>query len=273
MPSSKRSSFQLTTRVRPIQPQWAQWGRRYAVPAGMLQDPSSPPVVTQVAAPVTISTAAFSPPAGALLLAFMSSGWSTTPRTVAFADTTGTPWTDVLDGPGITANNGRVAIKQRRLAAAPGSITATATWSGAPGGTLLAVFVLTATAVDQSPAHAGGVVQRYTASTSATATVIPTTTAGLICGISNNPDTAAAFTPNTDTTVLADFTNVTDVIRTVLWCSTQLTDSAGIPDTLGGSWASPVNSVTAAVEVIPVMILAPAAPGGTRQSAFMPFFT
>jgi hypothetical protein len=71
---------------------------------------------------------------------------------------------------------------------------------------------------------------------------------------------------------LADFTNATDVIRTVLWCSTQLSDGAGIPETLGGSWAGAVTSVTAAVEVIPVMIPAPAV-GGVLQSAFMPFFT
>lgn len=217
------------------------------------EDASRPPVITLTGAG-TVTTASFSPPTNTLLLALVSGGYgATNPTGVTITDSGSHTWTAAATATGTATNKGVAKIYHCYLSTAPGSITVTATFTNLSGGRLLDVHVITGAASNQSTGTAATSV-RSTAVTAADIAVALTKTGSRVYGISDDPDTASAFTANGLTTVLTNYNNTTDGVQLVSWRGTNSTGSldVGTSPTYGGSWATGQTSNTAAFEVLPV---------------------
>jgi hypothetical protein len=197
-----------------------------------------------------VSTAAFSPPSGSLLLAMVVGGWGSSAGGITVTDSGSHTWTVGAVATGTGTNKGVAAIVYTYLSSAPGSITVSAAFTGGGGGRLLDVRVLTGAAASQTGAATASTV-RATASTAGTVSVTPTVVGSQIYGASDDPDTNATFTANGATTILTNYADTTDNVHMVSWKATATTTTTGSPITYGGTWGSAQTSNTVAFEVLP----------------------
>lgn len=216
------------------------------------EDASTPAVATGTGTG-TITTAAFSPPAGALLVALVGGGWSSTATmTATVSDSVSGSWTT---GPTVANTNasdhGFVGVYFRYLSSAPGSMTVSAAFTGLSGGRLLAVRVLTGAASNQTGAGTG-TLMNTTGSTTGTVSVTTTVAGSVVYGVADDSQTNSAYTVNAATSILSggDFNDTTDTVRLVAWKATSATGTPGAT-TLGGTWAVAGISSTAALEILP----------------------
>jgi hypothetical protein len=220
----------------------------------ILEDASAPPLITSLTNGPTLTSAAFSPPAGSLLVAIAAAGYGgTLVPTIAFSDSAGGTWTV----PATTgANLGRTSIAIRYLAAGATNLTVTATFAQTTGNVLLGVKVLTGAAATQTGAAVGTYAPAGT-TTVGTFPIVTTQAESQVVGCSINNTSSAALTLDAGSTgytpVLTDATNGGYVVA---WRRTAATTTPG-STTVGGTWAAAVRNLGAALEVLPAGVTRP----------------
>lgn len=231
-------------------------------------DASTPAVKSSTATTTPETTAAFSPPAGSLLVALVGLGFGTSAANSITISSTiaGNPaWTVAAEAIGTTTGDFGIArIYYLYLSTAPGSITVSGAYTAIGAGTYLNVQVLTGANSLQPAGVSGSVTSSST--TSGEISVTTTAVGSMVFGLSDSPVTVVTFTPLSGTTQLGTTVSSTNNFTLASWRSTATTTTPGT-STLGGSWSAAQLSNTVAFEAIPLVIIPP-----INQAAFMPFF-
>lgn len=223
------------------------------------EDGSTPAAATATGFGPSATTASFSPPAGALLVAIVSYGHSTATPTITLSDSGSHTWTA---GPSITSNVvTTAAIFTCQLTTAPGSITVTAAiTSGASTGEIqLDVRVVKGAATSQTGAATG---TNSGASTTAWSGSITTTISGSWVYVAANGANTNTLTPVSGTTTLNTFTSTDDMV------SGRQSSATGTPGATTLGWTATVNATFAwaALEILPQGYVPPPAGLTVRQA-------
>lgn len=174
--------------------------------AGITEDASTPAIVSASGnSPASITTAAFSPPAGSLLVALVTGGYGTASVSCSITDSNSGTWTQAGQGSGqVGTYYGLAAVYYQYLAAGATNMTVTASYTNLSGGRFLAVRVLTGAAPAQNSATKGGTV--VTGTQNLTVTINTTMGNSYIYGAVNdvtNNDTLTAA--NSGVTIVGQF--------------------------------------------------------------------
>lgn len=215
----------------------------------IVEDPSTPAAVTSTAAQTPMTCAAFSPPAGTLLVVLAVAGYSGATATVpgiTISDSVSGVWTTAITQ-GI--NGTRITIARRYLSTAPGSMTVSAAFTSTVGDQILAVKVLSGADPTQGGAVTGTGGTTAAAQTSTTMSINLAALPGswVLGGVVNNSD-ATALTLNANTRLpgptLVDSTNGGwgALIR-------EVSDPTGATITYGGTFSAAKRIIGAAAEI------------------------
>jgi hypothetical protein len=171
------------------------------------EDTGNQPVAVHNAGVSPATTAAFSPQAGTLLVAMTAmNGPSGTPITATISDSLAGGWTLLKRQNTSTTMGGSAEIWCRYLAAAPGSMTVTSTWTGADTGGSLVVRSLLGASSTQNGATAGV----GAASTAPNTALVPTQMGSWIYGALLDWTAATAMVANANTSIIDQFNDATN---------------------------------------------------------------
>lgn len=134
------------------------------------EDASTPAIASGSGnSPASITTAAFSPPAGSLLVALVAGGYGTVSVSCSVTDSNSGTWTQAGQGAGqVGTYYGLAAVYYQYVASGATNMTVTASFTGLSGGRFLAVRVLTGAAPAQNSTTKGGTVVTGTANLTVT---------------------------------------------------------------------------------------------------------
>jgi hypothetical protein len=225
---------------------------------------STPAVVTGTGVG-NLVTAAFTPPAGTLLIALVAAGYANSPTVpgITISGGGGTWTAGPTQGSSGGTFFGRVSIFYRWLDVAPGSTSVTATYTNLVGGRFMAVRVLSGAAASQ--VGAGSATRDITVGTTAWTQSITTTRFGSqVYGVCDDPVANDVLTAAANSTLVgAAFQNATDSISCAACKATATTGTPGAT-TLGFTNAASQLGVLALFEVLP-----DAGGSGSRQPVHM----
>lgn len=188
---------------------------------------------TGTGAVTPLTTGSFSPPAGSLVIALCALGAGSSAGTITVTDSVGGGGWAKVSKLGPASRYGVAAVAYKYFAAAPGSITVSAAFTGITGGRYLQIKTLTG--VSPSTPVGGTVAITPAASTSRTTAITRTVAGSYVAGIGvcNNQPTTASYTAAPATTELGDFwAGATDQCGMSAFKQTALTSAPG-PATLG----------------------------------------
>lgn len=210
---------------------------------------ASTPAVVSSSATSTLTTASFSPPAGALLVACAAAIYSSgSNATITVSDSGSHSWSTGIN----VAGHGTVQITRCQLTTAPGSITVSAAWANLTGDSYLGVTVLTGAATSQTGAGTGSL-NTGSGSTNGVVSVTTTQVGSWVFGMADDWSFTAALTPNSATTLITPaFTDSTNGCYAVSWRSTSATTTPGATN-YGGTYGSSATTVNAALEILPAL--------------------
>lgn len=171
------------------------------------EDTGNQPVAVHAAGASPSTTASFSPQAGTLLVAMVgTNGPSGTPVTATISDSLAGGWT-LLKRQNTSASMGGTAeVWCRYLSSAPGSMTVTASWTGADLGSNLVVRCLLGAASTQNGATAGN----GGASIAPNVAITPTQTGSWVYGALVDWTAATTMVANGITTIIDQFNDGTN---------------------------------------------------------------
>jgi hypothetical protein len=199
----------------------------------------------------TIASSAFSPPAGAWLVALMVNNYLARPTsqpTLSIADSAGGVWQLVQNTPGHAANAfAQCAIFARYVDILPGSMTVTASRTGTAGTDMqLGVRVLT------GAGGIGGRASLAASQTGAITTTLNTTRVGSVWYACAGESDVVTFTPVAGETTVDVWSDATNTTTVAVGKSTAAITASGAV-TVGWTRSDAVaqDVVLAAVEVIP----------------------
>jgi hypothetical protein len=171
------------------------------------EDTGNQPVAVHNAGVSPATTASFSPQAGTLLVAMTAmNGPTGTPITATISDSLAGGWTLLKRQNTSTSMGGSAEIWCRYLAAAPGAMTVTSTWTGADTGGSLVVRSLLGASSTQNGATAGV----GGASIAPNTTLTPTQIGSWIYGALLDWSAATAMTANANTSIIDQFNDATN---------------------------------------------------------------
>lgn len=213
-----------------------------------IAEDASSPAVKHVTGTGACTTAAFSPPAGSLVVAMASGGWSTTADSITVSDSSAATWTKVQAQCSAT-DKGVSAVAYTYFASAPGSITVSATFGNAQGRSLV-VKVLTGAASSQTGA-ASATANKSTATTAYTLSLTTTTTGSMVYGAAqSNGVSSSTMTANANSTMIDQWQNNTDSANNFTFKSSSATGTPGAT-TFGGTLSASDEGSITLLEILP----------------------
>lgn len=207
----------------------------------LAEDVSSPGGFTGTGnSPASITTSSFSPPAASLVVALVSGESSAGAMAATVSDNSGLithTWRQVAAATG-GPWGGLATVWISYIAAAPGSITVTANFTGLGGGRLLDVRVITGADPTQNVSQGWAAAYTTLGITTGAQTLNTTVSGSMVYGLSNCPNMQVTGTRwDTNTTLLTTDGNTTDNTEAISWKQTSVTGSTGSV-VRGVTWAS-----------------------------------
>lgn len=220
----------------------------------LAEDASSPAIVESTGSGTSVATAAFSPPAGSLVVALAGYGWENGTGegtgTATVADSSSGNWATQRQQLNTNASYyGRTLVGAHFFSSAPGSITVTVTFPASldGGGRYLVVKVITG-ADSTTPTGIMTGVAKTSSTTTYTMSVTPTYDGGLIYGVLQQSATSATATPNANSTEIDEWNNTTDSVGLAAF-KTSSTTVAGVPITIGETESASGRGSISVIEV------------------------
>lgn len=248
-------AYPASTRYNPFAPWTRTVPLKYYIPTF---DGSTPSASSLTGSGTTITSAAFTPPDGSLVVVFAGVGWSSTARPImSCSDTSSAVWQNPVSAYGTSSNGGGVAAFRHYFATSPGSITVTITYTGftAGGGRFIDTLVFTGCNPDQSTAATAKTTP--TTGTDGTVTITTTQLNSWVWGISDDATGNTTWTANANSVLdTTDSVGATDSITLVGWRGIGYTNPVGAT-TFGGTWGASATSNQLALEILPVLPVVP----------------
>lgn len=231
----------------------------------LAEDASSPGAFSASGSGASISTTAFSPPAGSLVIALVAVEKSGVGTTAIVSDSNGNQLGKVVTAKG-GPWSGIVSIWALYYTSAPGSITVSTAFAGGTfGGRFMDVRVITGADPIQYVSQGWAAAYGTQGTTTGAISLTTTQSSSMVYGISSSPTAQVSSTAwDANTTKLVSHDNTTDVTEAVSWKQTSLT---GTPGTVvrGVIWGSSQAGNVAAFEIVPL--------GTSPGAPTMPTFT
>lgn len=220
----------------------------------------TPPNAIGVAGQGTITTSAFTPPDGTLVVLLIASGWSGGSGTVSFAvsDSGGHTWQRPITVTGTSSNGGTAAVAYYYFATSPGSITVSVAFSGfasGGGGRFMDIYLLTGANPNQAGAGTGSA-NNTSNTTAATCSVTTTVNGSWVLGATSEPTGTRTWTANANSQISTSYADSTDICYMGSFAGLFLTGTPGAT-IFGGTWNTAAQSAVAAFEILPAPLVAP----------------
>lgn len=217
---------------------------------------ASSPAVASGTGTATLTSASFTPPAGALLVAISCGGWGGAVTTSTITDSLSGTWTSRVTANG--TNNGANGIVQisTRVIGSSAAMTVTAAYTNNSGGRMLGVYVITGASTTTFGATGVLDVGISGGQTGMTTSLTTTMTGSLVLGgvdSSGTTGTTASLAANTAWASMSGTNPVSNSTDQVGYGIIKASALTGTPSakTYGVTWNSATNGHLALLEVVP----------------------